>query len=145
VESEVRTASFALPLPDGWEDRTVVTIAGPDDQGFAPNIVVTRERLCDHMGLGAFSQGWLARLRDEVPVAETESVEHTEIAGVPAQIRRVSWQAAGLRLEQLAALFVIGDDGWGIVATATDWRFAELEPLFRRIMHGFRLASPVAT
>ena len=62
---EIRTGGFSLPVPAGWDDRTVPTLTGPTVDGVATNIVVTRERLCDHMGLGAFAAGWVARLREE--------------------------------------------------------------------------------
>ena len=139
--SEVRTDAFALPLPEGWADRTVVTLAGPSDDGYAPNIVVTRETLCDHMGLGAFSQGWEAMLADQVPVTPLRPVEHTEVAGRPANVRIVSWAAAGLRLTQIAFLFVDNETGYAVVGTCTDDRFAELEPTFRSVAAGFQLAQ----
>jgi hypothetical protein len=137
--SEVRTDAFALPLPDGWVDRTVVTLAGTDDEGYAPNIVVTREALCDHMGLGGFSQGWQTMLADQVPVTPLRPVEHTEIAGRPANVRIVSWAAAGLT--QIAFLFVADEIGYAVVGTCTDDRFAELEPVFRSVAAGFQLAQ----
>jgi hypothetical protein len=140
--SEVRTDAFALPLPEGWADRTVVTLAGPADaDGYAPNIVVTREALCDHMGLGGFSQGWQALLADQVPVTPLAPVEHTEIAGRPANVRIVSWAAAGVRLTQIAFLFVDNEIGYAVVGTCTDERFAEFEPIFRSVAAGFQLAQ----
>ena len=139
----VRTEAFALPLPGGWADRTVVTLVGAQDDGYAPNIVVTREVLCDNMGPGGFSSGWLNKLAEEVPVTEVRPVEQIEIDGRRGHLRVVSWGAAGLRLTQLAALFVDGDVGYAIVGTATEWTFAALEPRFREVVAGFRLA-PVA-
>jgi hypothetical protein len=140
--SEVRTDAFALPLPEGWADRTVVTLAGPADaDGYAPNIVVTREALCDHMGLGGFSQGWQALLADQVPVTPLAPVEHTEIAGRPANVRIVSWAAAGVRLTQIAFLFVDHEIGYAVVGTCTADRFGEFEPLFRSAAAGFQLAQ----
>jgi hypothetical protein len=139
--SEVRNDAFALPLPEGWADRTVVTLAGPDDEGYAPNIVVTRETLCDHMGLGGFSQGWQTMLAEQVPVTPLRPVEHTEIAGRPANVRIVSWAAAGLRLTQIAFLFIDNEVGYAVVGTCTDDRFAELEPVFRSVAAGFQLAQ----
>ncbi len=140
--SEVRTDAFALPLPEGWADRTVVTLAGPADaDGYAPNIVVTREALCDHMGLGGFSQGWQALLADQVPVTPLAPVEHTEIAGRPANVRIVSWAAAGVRLTQIAFLFVDHEIGYAVVGTCTEDRFTEFEPVFRSVAAGFQLAQ----
>jgi hypothetical protein len=137
----IGTAAFTLPLPAGWTDRTAITITGPADDGFAPNIVVTSELLCDNMGLGGFSAGWLNKLGEEVPVTEDRPLEHVEIAGLRGHLRFVSWSAAGLRLKQVAALLVDGETAYAIVGTATDWSFDELESSFRTLLGGFRLSG----
>ena len=142
--SEIRTDSFVLPLPGGWVDRTVVTLTGPEVDGFAANIVITREVLCDNLGLGGFSSGWVSKLAEEVPVSELRPVEHLEIGDVRAHVRVVGWAAAGLRLTQIAALFVTGEIAYAIVGTAPEWAFDELEARFREAIAGFRLESPVS-
>ncbi len=44
--SSVSFSDFELPLPEGWSDRTAVTLAGPASVGgYVPNVVVTREAL----------------------------------------------------------------------------------------------------
>jgi hypothetical protein len=136
---EVRTDAFAFPMPEGWSDRTVVTITGPGDDTYAPNIVVTRELLCDGMGLGAYSSGWLNRLAAEVPVSELRPVEHLDLAGRRAHLRVVGWAAVGLRLRQIAVLTVVGDEGWAMVGTATEWQFDELEAQFRALLSRFEI------
>ena len=57
-----------IPAIPGWEDRTVLTMVGPNTDGAQPNVVVTREQLCSNMGLGAFSSGWVQRLADKKTV-----------------------------------------------------------------------------
>jgi hypothetical protein len=93
------------------------------------------------MGLGAFSQGWQTLLSDQVPVTPHGSVEQTEIAGRRANIRIVSWAAAGVHLTQIAFLFVDGEVGYAIVGTCTHDRFDEFEPVFRQVAAGFKLAE----
>ena len=68
-------------------------------------------------------------------------VEHTEIAGRRAQVRTVSWSAVGVHLTQIAFLFVDGELGYAIVGTCTHDRFDELEPVFRQVAAGFKLAE----
>jgi hypothetical protein len=140
---EVRTDAFAFPMPEGWADRTVITITGPGDDVYAPNIVITRETLCDNMGLGGYASGWLNRLATEVPVAELRPVEYAELGGRRAQIRVVGWAAVGLRLQQIAALMVVGVEGWAIVGTATEWQFEELEVRFREVLDRLEIVQPV--
>ena len=94
----ISAGSVTIPRIPGWEDRTVLTLVGPATEGAQPNVVVTRERLCDNMGLGGFSSGWVQKLADQVPVQEKKDIEHIEISGAPAHLRVVEWEAAGLRL-----------------------------------------------
>ena len=136
----------AIPAIPGWEDRTVLTLVGPATEGAQPNVVVTREALCDHMGLGGFSSGWVQKLADQVPVRETRDVEHIEISGAPAHLRVLEWEAAGLRLRQLVGLTTIGDSGYAIVCTVPSALFDELEPDLRAVIDGTRIdaADPAA-
>ena len=142
AEREVRAGTVSLPLPEGWEDRTVLTISGPAIGGVAPNVVVTREVLCDHMGLGGFAMGWVNRLADELPVHEDRPVEHGHVAGRRAQIRVVSWSAAGTHVRQLCALFCTEVAGYAVVCTAPVDAFDALEPSFRELLAGLRLELP---
>ena len=53
----------------------------------------------------------------------------------------MSWAAAGVHLTQIAFLFVDGELGYAIVGTCTHDRFDELEPVFRQVAAGFKLAE----
>ena len=67
----MRTDAFDLPLPAGWSDRTAVTIAAPGGaDGYVPNLVITREALCDGMGLAGFADGHANLMRDQVDACE---------------------------------------------------------------------------
>jgi hypothetical protein len=136
---EVRAGTVSLPLPAGWEDRTVLTIAGPVTDGISPNVVVTRETLCHNMVLGGFAGGWVARLSDELPVRERRPVEHLHVAGHRAQLRCVEWEAAGTAVVQLVALFCAGGSGYAAVCTAPASEFDTLEPGFRALIAGLRV------
>jgi hypothetical protein len=142
AENQVRAGAISLPLPEGWEDRTVLTIAGPPRDGVAPNVVVTREALCANMGLGGFAGGWLDRLADELPVRERRPVEHGHVAGQRAQVRCVEWSVQGTSVVQLVALLTAAGFGYAVVCTASAGAFDELEPGFRDVLAGLRLDLP---
>jgi hypothetical protein len=142
AQREVRAGTVSVPLPQGWEDRTILTIAGPLVGDISPNVVVTRETLCDNMGLGGFASGWLARLADELPVQERGPVEQGHVAGHRAQIRCVQWAAAGTAVVQLVALFCAGGSGYAAVCTAPVDAFETLEPSFRALLAGLRVELP---
>lgn len=126
---------LSLAVPEGWEDRSTVTLVGPVRDGLAQNIVITRERLCDAMGLGAYSQGYVARVGEQVPVQQTAELEHVTIAGRRGHVRRLAWSAPDgdsvIAIRQLVGLFVDGDDAYAIVATGVEADEEALEPAFR--------------
>ena len=136
---EIRTGGFSLPVPAGWDDRTVPTLTGPTVDGVATNIVVTRERLCDHMGLGAFAAGWVARLREELPVRELRPPQEAGTAGVRSQVRTLAIEVDDVSVVQLVALFVTADHGYAVVGTAAQAALADLDDAFRTTVEALRL------
>ena len=142
--THITSGTGTIPQPEGWEDRTVLTIVGPLTEGAQPNVVVTRETLCNNMGLGGFSSGWVQKLADQIPVKESCPVEHIEISGAPAHLRTVEWEAAGLRLRQLVGLTTIAGSGYAIVCTVPSVAFEALEPELRAVIEGTQIDAGVA-
>jgi hypothetical protein len=142
--ASVRTDAYQLPLPAGWSDRTAVTIAAPAAaDGSVPNLVITREALCDGMGLAGFADGHANLMRDQVDAFELLSNGWEELDGERTLVRMIRFRIAdSAPFVQLQAFFV--RDGLGYVAcgTATEEAFAEAEPAFREALDGLRFASP---
>jgi hypothetical protein len=135
-----RTGHYALPVPDGWADRTALTlIAPPAPGGFAPNAVVTREPLCQGLGLGGFADGQAALIRDHAHEFEVLSTEHGTLGGERALIRTLRWRIGDAEpVVQLSAYCVRDGHGVGLVCTAAADGFDEAEPAFRGLLAGFR-------
>jgi hypothetical protein len=128
----ISAGSVTIPRIPGWEDRTVLTLVGPATEGAQPNVVVTREALCDNMGLGGFSSGWVQKLADQVPV-------HIEISGSPAHLRVVEWEAAGLRLRQMVGLTTVAGDGYAIICTVPSAIYEDIEDQLRAVIEGTQI------
>jgi hypothetical protein len=147
--SSVSTSDFELPLPEGWSDRTAVTVAGPASVGgYVPNVVVTREALCSNLGLGGFADGHLRLLREHAEEVSVLSTEDAQLGDSRALVRTVRFRVGdSAPLVQLQA-YVVGDGiGYALVGTTGEDAFAEAEPQLRAILEGFRLSSeavPVA-
>jgi hypothetical protein len=141
--SSVSAGDFDLPLPDGWSDRTAVTLAGPASvDGYVPNVVVTREALCSNLGLGGFADGHLRLLRDQAEEVFVLSTEETQLGGTRAIVRTVRFRVGdSASLVQLQA-FVVGNGmGYALVGTTGETAFADAEPSLRSIIEGFRLSA----
>jgi hypothetical protein len=142
----VRTDAYQLPLPAGWSDRTAVTIMAPAaPDGSVPNLVITREALCNGMGLAGFADGHAHLMRDQVDGFELLSNGWEELDGERALVRVVRFQVAdSAPLMQLQAFLVRDGLGYAICGTATEHAFPEAEPAFRGVLDGLRFASPGA-
>jgi hypothetical protein len=141
--SSVSAGDFDLPLPDGWSDRTAVTLAGPASvDGYVPNVVVTREALCSNLGLGGFADGHLRLLRDQAEEVSVLSTEETQLGGTRAIVRTVRFRVGdSASLVQLQA-FVVGNGmGYALVGTTGETAFADAEPSLRSIIEGFRFSA----
>ena len=143
----VRTDAYQLPLPAGWSDRTAVTIAAPAaSDGSVPNLVITREALCDGMGLAGFADGHANLMRDQVDAYELLSNGWEALDGERTLVRMVRFQVADSpMLVQLQAFFLRDGLGYAICGTATEQAFPEAEPAFREALDGLRFAAPPAT
>jgi hypothetical protein len=141
--SSVSAGDFELPLPDGWSDRTAVTLAGPASvDGYVPNVVVTREALCSNLGLGGFAEGHLRLLREHAEEVSVLSTEETQLGRTRALVRTVRFRVGDApALVQLQAFVVGSGMGYALVGTTGEAAFAEAEPAFRSIFEGFELAA----
>jgi hypothetical protein len=141
--SSVSTADFELPLPDGWSDRTAVTLAGPVSVGgYVPNVVVTREALCSNLGLAGFADGQLRLLREHAEEVSVLSTEEARLGSTRALLRTVRFRVGDTpALVQLQAFVVANGTGYALVGTTGEQAFPDAEPELRAIMEGFRLST----
>jgi hypothetical protein len=140
----VRTDAYQLPLPAGWSDRTAVTLIAPAAaDGSVPNLVITREALCDGMGLAGFADGHANLLRDQVDAFELLSNGWETLDGERALLRIVRFQVGGSAALVQLQVFVVRDGlGYALCGTATEAAFPAAEPAFREALEGLRFAAP---
>jgi hypothetical protein len=143
----VRTDAYQLPLPAGWSDRTAVTLAAPAaSDGSVPNLVITREALCQGMGLAGFAEGHANLMRDQVDAFELLSNGWETLDGERALVRMVRFTVAdSAPLVQLQAFLVHEGLGYAICGTATEQAFPDAEPAFREALDGLRFVAPGET
>jgi hypothetical protein len=142
VTAAVRGNGFSVGLPDGWIDRSVVTLVAPleDLDGGSPSLVVTRE----HVGAGVDARG-LARLQhaalresgvDSLAVVETD---RTLVAGREALRRTYRWRYGTTGMRQRLWCLVHAEVRYTITASAPEHRFDEHVPQFDVAVAAFRL------
>lgn len=99
---------FAVETPPGWEDRSITTVVGPTGRGgFAPNVVVIRERVAEGTRLEDYARVQLGRTAAEIPGIAVVSERKIELHGRPA-IERVHRFPAGGRSIQQWQIYLLG-------------------------------------
>lgn len=87
---------FLTSAPDGWDDRSVVTLVGPAGaDGFVPNIVVTRDRIDADTTLEKYVADQSQLLQSAVGDLELLDEERGVLHGMPAVHRTVRCTAEG--------------------------------------------------
>lgn len=81
---------YSVGLPDGWQDKTEVVLAGPMKDGSCPTLTVTRIVLKVAQTLEQFAAYQLHGLGVQMAVKKTDVLkeEETTLGGVPA-FRRI--------------------------------------------------------
>ena len=106
---------------------------------------MTREALCQGMGLGGFADGYANLLSDQVSSYQVLATEHAEVGGERALVRTVRWQLAQEEpVVQLQAFCTRDGIGYAFVATAAEDGFEAAEPAFREALAGFRFDEDAA-
>lgn len=137
---------FAVELPKGWDDRSLITLAAPTSaNGFAPNVVVTRERIPANVSIEAYAQAQRTAMKEEVPALEILDERATTINGAPAFQRLQRFTMEGQQLQQAQTYVLAQGLVFVITGTAAIADFDNQIPAFRQIIESFRLFDPEAS
>jgi hypothetical protein len=134
---------FVTDIPEGWEDRSMITLVGPggaDD--FAPNVVVMRERIEAGADVADYARRQRAMTEREIPDLQVLDERLTTVGGAPAFQRLQRFDAGGRRLQQAQVYVLTGHTAFVLTCTATLEQFDEQIPHFRRVVDSFRLFDP---
>jgi hypothetical protein len=89
---------FALGLPDGWADASVVVVAGTPNDGYSPSITITREQLDYEVDAYQYATRQLKDLQEELAQSGFQVREEGAFAlpGVSAYRRVHSFEISDL-------------------------------------------------
>ena len=140
---------FVTDLPEGWEDRSMITLVGAAGAtgatgatGFAPNVVIMRQRVAPQTNIEAYAREQRAATEAEIDDLEVIDERAATVGGAPAFQRLQRFSAQGRRLQQ-AQTYVLGDRVVFILTcTAALEQFNDHIAHFRRVVDNFRLFNP---
>ena len=135
MSERVRTADFELPLPAGWSDRTAVTLAAPvASDGYAPNLVVTREPLPKGTSLRTFAGRQMTNVGKALPGFQLQGSRDETVGGRPAVTYDFSWEGDSGPLAQRQVLVAVDDKIYCITYSLHRAEVAKAMPAFERIL-----------
>ncbi len=137
---EFRANDWRSVLPEGWEDRSLITIVGATGpSGIAANIVVTREPVDARTSIEEYAAQQKQVSFEQFPDLEVLDERATRLNGAPAyqRLQRIGWQNRTL---QQAQTFVLGRGAvYVITCTAAVDEFNAAIPAFRQFTENFLL------
>jgi hypothetical protein len=139
---KVISTDWSASMPRGWEDRTMVTLVGPvSDDGFASNIVVTREKLEDTTTIEEYAKVQADLMREEIDGVELMDERSIEINGLHA-FQRLQRFAIDDQIVQQVQTFVMGNDViYAITGSSSVEDFNASIPAFKKFVESFELSE----
>ncbi len=130
--------SFEIGFPAGWEDRSQVTLVGPPQIGFTPNVQINQEPVPE--GVDVF-QYFDEQKRELATLPEFEQVETGDrmLGGVSADFHGWRWTVPqGYRIRQLQYVFVRGATVFTVTCSALDDQWDQQSAMFDMMLAQFR-------
>ncbi len=139
---------YAIGMPQRWIDASVVVIVGPPNDGYSPNITITRERLDFPMTSVEYAGNQLPALQRELENEGYEVVEEGPLAlgNLEAYHRVHTFRMSdiGLEVKQLQVYIVSGTDAITITCTNLTHLFENTKPTFLEAIKRFGWRAPGA-
>jgi hypothetical protein len=134
------TNDFQLDLPDGWQDGSLITLIGPTSvDGFAANVVFTREDVSDKTSIEEFAAAQLSAVHAEIAGLEILDERALPLGGLPAFQRLRRFELEGRSLQQLQTFVLYLSKVFTITCTAEVAEFETHAAAFREIVNSFQL------
>lgn len=117
---------FSIGMPQRWIDSSMVVIAGPPNDGYSPNITISREQLDFRLTPAEYAAGQLLALQQGLAEQNYRVVEESPLAlgGMEAfqRIHRFEVAEDDLRITQLQVYFVRGSEALTVTCTnLSEW------------------------
>lgn len=133
--------NFTIETPDDWLDRSIITfVAESQPNEFAPNVVITKERLDAELSVEEYAYRQFEIAQREVRGMKIVAQKNTTLSGRPAIEIVQKLAAHNLNLQQLQIFVLLDCEICVITCTATVGNFNQFLPRFRRILDSFHIS-----
>lgn len=140
--------TITLQLPDSWDDRSIYTFVAPEQsaasglptmnnqQGFRPNVVVTREARGKYERLDAYTKDQLAASQKELPNMKIVSEEPTKVGDFQGITRVFTFIAKphNVAVQQMQSFVLVGDHIYTLTFSTLPSHFDQQKAMFDKIV-----------
>ncbi len=135
MDNKFTANGFSTVLPDGWADRSVITlVAGEQRQGFAANVVILREDVAASASIEDYARDQIAAVSRETADFELLDERPATIDGKPAYQTLQRFSSNGVPLQQAHTYVLRGRTVYAFICTALAQEFDRSIPAFRAVM-----------
>jgi hypothetical protein len=129
-------------LPEGWDDRSMITLTGPiDEKGFMANIVVTRDFIEPNMSIEEYAQTQREAMDNEISNVEVLDERPTTLNGKPAFQRLQRFSLEDQTIQQVQT-FVLGNEiVFAITGTSSIETFNNSINAFKKFTESFEVVD----
>ena len=134
---------FVTDAPAGWQDRSIITIAGPTSEtGFAANVVILREQVGSRQSIEEYARRQREAMEAQIAGLEVLDERPARINGDAAYQRLQRFEAQGHRLQQSQTFILSGGTMFAVTCTASLEDFNNHLAAFRRVVDSFQCFDP---
>ena len=139
---QFRHGEWTIGLPEGWDDASTVTLVGPPEDDFSPNIVVTSEALSEEMSPAEYAAIQKEELEGTLEPFEYSSVEEGPMDMPQGAAHRLVHDfmspAGDFKVGQMQVYVLREGRAWTITATDLAERLQQSLPVFVEAVRQFR-------
>jgi hypothetical protein len=133
---------FIIGIPPRWIDSSVVVLAGPPNDGYSPNINISREQLSFRLTPAEYAATQLVALQQGLAAQKYKVIEEgpTTLGDVDAfqRLHRFEVETDNVRITQLQVYVVKGHEAITITCTNLSEWFDQTKPMFIDAIERFR-------
>ncbi len=129
-------------LPDGWADRSMITLVGATGAaGIAANVVVTRDDVDGQTSIEDYAETQKQLMMQEIERAEILDERATTVNDMPAFQRLQRFQIEDLYIQQAQTFILGGGSVFVITGTAAVEDFNEITGAIKEFTENFQLTN----
>ena len=134
--------AFEVGYPVGWEDHSTITMIGPLEVQFSPNVQVNQEQLPTGQSASDFFSAQRAEMAKDLDQFRLLDHGETALGGVRAVYHMYSWripQGVMIRQKQVATIY--HDKLFTVTCSAKDVSWDAVDASFDMIAAGFKFRA----